>query len=308
MRDRLCFIGVSTSGSSIMGLFPRWAELLGLNAEVTGRDVPLGAPPERFRDVVEEIASTPTVRGALVTTHKVDIFEHAHDLFAEVDPFARLCGEVSCISKRDGALVAHAKDPITAGRTLEEMIGPDHWQRTGGQAACLGAGGAGIAIVLYLLGLEDPPERIVLTDVNERRIAAAQRAHAEAPSRSGVDHRLVSRPPDSDRIVSSLPSSSLVINATGMGKDRPGSPVTDAARFPHDGIAWDLNYRGELDFLRQARAQRKVRALAVHDGWRYFLHGWSEVIAEVFSVEITDDRFAAMASAAEELRISQSRN
>jgi shikimate dehydrogenase len=304
MRDRLCFIGVSTSGSSIMGLFPRWAELLGLNAEVAGRDIPLGAPPDRFRDVVEDIASTPTVRGALVTTHKVDVFEHAHDLFAEIDHFARLCGEVSCISKRDGALVAHAKDPITAGQTLEEMIRRDHWARTGGHAACLGVGGAGIAIVLYLLGLEDPPERIILTDVDERRIAAARRAHAGAQPRSVVDHRLVSRPADSDRIVSSLPPSSLVINATGMGKDRPGSPVTDEARFPSDGIAWDLNYRGELDFLRQARAQRKDRALAVHDGWRYFLHGWSEVIAEVFSVELNNERFAAMARVAGELRSS----
>jgi shikimate dehydrogenase len=301
MRDRLCFIGVSTSASSIMGVFPRWAKLLGLDAEVVGRDIPLGAPPECFRAVVEEIASTPRVRGALVTTHKVDVFEHARDLFAEVDHFARLCQEVSCISKRKSGLVALAKDPITAGRALQEMVGRDHWTRTGGEAACLGAGGAGIAIVLYLLGLDAPPPRIIVSDVDERRVAAAKRAHAGAPG-PALDYHVVSNPADGDRIVSSLTPSSLVVNATGMGKDRPGSPVTDAVLFPRDGIAWDLNYRGELDFLRQARAQQERRGLAVHDGWRYFLHGWSEVIAEVFSVEIDSERFAAMAGAAQDLR------
>ena len=29
-----------------------------------------------------------------------------------------------------------------------------------------------------------------------------------------------------------------------------------------------------------------ARALTVHDGWVYFIHGWTRVIAEVFDVEI----------------------
>ena len=39
-------------------------------------------------------------------------------------------------------------------------------------------------------------------------------------------------------------------------------------------------------FLEQARAQRSARRLQVEDGWTYFLHGWTQVIAEVFDVAI----------------------
>jgi len=83
-----------------------------------------------------------------------------------------------------------------------------------------------------------------------------------------------------------LPPASLVINATGMGKDLPGSPITDGGQFPVRGVAWELNYRGELRFLHQALAQREARHVRVEDGWLYFLHGWTQVIAEVLKVRI----------------------
>ena len=83
-----------------------------------------------------------------------------------------------------------------------------------------------------------------------------------------------------------LKPGSLVINATGLGKDAPGSPLTDAADFPERGIVWELNYRGDLVFLDQARAQSAAKNLTLVDGWTYFLHGWTQVIAEVFDVAI----------------------
>ena len=63
-------------------------------------------------------------------------------------------------------------------------------------------------------------------------------------------------------------------------------PLTDAARFPDRAIAWDLNYRGDLVFLDQARAQAEGQGLQIEDGWTYFIHGWTQVIAEVFDIEI----------------------
>jgi shikimate 5-dehydrogenase len=72
-----------------------------------------------------------------------------------------------------------------------------------------------------------------------------------------------------------------------MGKDTPGSPITDGAVFPEQALVWELNYRGELDFLHQARRQETTRRLIVEDGWRYFIHGWTTVIEEVFDVEMT---------------------
>ena len=95
------------------------------------------------------------------------------------------------------------------------------------------------------------------------------------------------------------PPGTVVINATGMGKDRPGSPITAAAQFPHNGVAWELNYRGELAFLQQALAQRETRQLTVADGWTAFLHGWTGVIAKVLDIDIdqvTFDRLAVIAA------------
>ena len=80
----------------------------------------------------------------------------------------------------------------------------------------------------------------------------------------------------------------MVVNATGLGKDRPGSPITDAAIFPRNGVAWEFNYRGDLVFLEQATAAKARAPLRVVDGWLYFIHGWTRVIAQVFDIEIPD--------------------
>src|SRR5687768_16778245 len=85
-RRTLEFIGVATGGSSIMRLFPVWAQVLGLDATIAGRDLPLGAPPERYRETIGRLAADESVAGALVTTHKAAVFDHARDQFAWLDP------------------------------------------------------------------------------------------------------------------------------------------------------------------------------------------------------------------------------
>jgi shikimate 5-dehydrogenase len=62
--------------------------------------------------------------------------------------------------------------------------------------------------------------------------------------------------------------------------------LSNAAVFPERAVVWDLNYRGDLIFLDQARAQESTRKLQIEDGWTYFIYGWTRVIAEVFHVEI----------------------
>ena len=109
-------------------------------------------------------------------------------------------------------------------------------------------------------------------------------------------------PAVNDALMAGLPEGSLVINATGMGKDTPGSPITDAGLFPRHGIAWEFNYRGELDFLHQALAPARARELRVEDGWLYFLHGWTQVVAQVLHVELTPELFGRLAQAAESVR------
>ena len=105
-----------------------------------------------------------------------------------------------------------------------------------------------------------------------------------------------------DRLVEQLPPASLVVNATGMGKDRPGSPVSDRVRFPDDGLVWEFNYRGPLDFLHQAQHQAGERRLRVEDGWRYFVHGWTQAVAEVFDVAMPADTVDELGRIAGEFR------
>lgn len=301
MSNRMLFIGVSTSGSSIFELFPTWAGILGIEASLEGHDIPLGAAPGAFREAVEEIAGDPHRLGALVTTHKVDVYEHAGGLFDELDANAHLCREVSCISKRGGGLVGHAKDPITAGRTLGEFLAPEHWA-SGAHALCLGAGGAGTAIAVHLVSGEHRPAELVVTDTDAARLETLRTALAELDDSAPVRLEHVGSAEESDALLERLPPGSLVVNGTGLGKDAPGSPISDGALFPERGIVWELNYRGDLRFLEQARRQQDERALELHDGWRYFLHGWSEVIAEVFYVELTPELFERLAEAAERQR------
>ena len=117
-----------------------------------------------------------------------------------------------------------------------------------------------------------------------------------------IDYVHNSDPKVNDEIMSQLPDGSIVINATGMGKDHPGSPLTDEGLFPKNGISWEFNYRGELDFLHQALRQAESRNLVVEDGWVYFLHGWSQVIAEVLHIDLSPELFKELDRTARSVR------
>jgi shikimate 5-dehydrogenase len=281
-RPTMYFIGVTSGGSSIMKIFPRWAEFLKLgDVRLQGIDCPLHAEPAVYRRIVEFIKSDRLSTGALVTTHKLDLFKACRDLFEIVEPAAEQFGEVSSISKHDGQLAAHAKDAITSGLAVDAVV--PRWND--GAALILGAGGASIALSAYLLD-QRKCSRVIVTDRNTDRLAEIKHIHDQMKPAVPVEYHLTPAATDADALMARLPVGSLVVNATGLGKDCPGSPITDAALFPKDGYAWDFNYRGELVFLDQARRQAKSRSLQVHDGWLYFLHGWTRVIAEVFHIDI----------------------
>ena len=297
---RMRFVGVSTASSSIMKVFPLWSNILGLDAELVGLDIPLDAPPSSYRDAVAAIQQDPACAGALVTTHKIALFDAARDMFDELDDFAASVGEISSIAVRDGKTLGAAKDPITAGLSLEEVLADDHFAQ-GAEVLCLGAGGAGTAIGWYLGQRTDPPARMTFVDVSGERLRHLREVLlAHAPE---VELRtLPAAEADVAALLAALPPRSLVVNATGLGKDRPGSPLPEAARFPERAVVWELNYRGSLEFLAQARRQQEDRELTVVDGWRYFIHGWSQVIAEVFDLRMEPALVARLAEAAESVR------
>jgi shikimate 5-dehydrogenase len=289
-KPTLYFIGVTTHQSSIMKVFPRWAEFLGLgDVAIRGMNFRWHDDPANYRKAVDFIRRDPRSLGALVTTHKIDLLNACRDQFDQLDPFAELMGEISSISKDDARLVGHAKDPITSGLALEAFLPPGHWERTGAEALVLGAGGSAIAITWHLLRKDldrQRPSRIVVTNRSEPRLDEIRRFHQRIGADIPVEYHYTPAPDLTDAILEQLPPDSLVANATGLGKDAPGSPLTDRAVWPRNGYAWDFNYRGDLLFLDQARRQQAERNLHIEDGWTYFVHGWTRVIAEVFHIDI----------------------
>jgi len=298
------FVGVTTAGSSIRKVFPEWADALGLPTRtLQGHDVALNSPPKTYRELVAAIRNDPQHWGALVTTHKMAVFDAAQDLFDDLDDLALTFGEVSSVSKRGDRLRGAAKDPVTAGLALQEFLPTDHFARTGAAALVLGSGGAGSALT-HQLGLRaDRPSTIICTALEESALDHQRRLHERAGISPDVMRYVVTAGPDEvDALVLALPRASLVVNATGMGKDVPGSPLTDAVRFPDQAVVWEFNYRGTLEFLHQARAQQEARDLVIEDGWRYFIHGWTQVIADVFDIDMPPETVTRLSEIAARLR------
>lgn len=299
------FIGVTTGSSSIRTVFPRWAEELGLGeVELVGIDLPLHAPVEQYRRVVRFLKEDPLSLGALVTTHKIDLYAAAQDLFDEVDPLALLMHEVSSLSKRGGGLRASAKDPISSGHALDAFLPTGYFAEEPTDLVIFGAGGSAIAIDWYLGRPErgaDVPDRVLVTNRSSPRLETLRDVHERSGAVTSLETVTSPSPEDNDRVLTAARSRSVVINATGLGKDAPGSPLSWNARFPSLAVVWDLNYRGDLVFLDQARAAQEADSLTVVDGWVYFIHGWTQVIADVFGVEIPTsgpgfDRLSEIAS------------
>ena len=300
------FIGVTTGKSSIMKVFPLWMKELGRpDIVIEGMDLKIHDDPENYRQVVAQIKYDPLSLGALVTTHKIDLLTAARDMFEYLDPYAQICGEVSSISKLNGRLEGHAKDPITSGLSLDAIIGPDYFGRTGGGVLCFGAGGSAIATILHLINKKnasDRPKRFVLINRSLGRLEAAKKMVESLKTNIKVEYIHNDNPAKNDEIMAGMPPYTIVINATGMGKDIPGSPITDKGMLPVNGIAWDFNYRGELDFMHQAERQTQDRNVRVEDGWLYFVHGWTQVVAQVLHVDLKSELFNSLEAVAATMR------
>lgn len=302
--DYMGFVGVTTASSSIMKVFPLWADILGLPTRtLVGHDLPMDADPAQYRAMVEQIRDDPHHRGALVTTHKMNVYAAASDLFDELDPFAVSCAEVSSIAKRGSTLSGRAKDPITVDLALRDFLPADHFARTGAEVVILGAGGSGTALSWALAEREDAPALITVTARTQDKLDHLREVHRQHGTPEGLLRYVVTETPEeADALVAAAPAGSVIANATGLGKDRPGSPLTDAVVFPEGAYVWEFNYRGSLEFLHQAETQEDDRALHVVDGWRYFIHGWSQVVADVFDLDLTPETVERLAEAAESVR------
>jgi shikimate dehydrogenase len=278
VRRRVWFVGVSTSGSSAIALFPGWCAALGIDAELVPVDL-----AKAYRQLVGDLGADQEAAGAVVTTHKVAMFETSADLFISRDRSVDLFEEISCVTAGGGGLGANTIDPASVARTLSEIL-----PRPVDEASALvfGAGGAGTAVSAALLTDRTSTWNVTLTDTVDSRLAQAERIFSALSVQDRATLVRAGGSEDNDDALSKAPPGSFVVNATGMGKDVPGSPLSGRVSFPNRALVWDLNYRGELTLLDQARTQARDRGLRVEDGRRLFVHGWAEGLRQIFGREV----------------------
>lgn len=303
------FVGVTTGQSSIRPVFEEWMQVLQrTDVRLVGIDLPLHADPSAYQRVVAFMREDPMSLGALVTTHKVQLYRACIEFFDQVDEAAATLHEVSSLSKRHGEFRASAKDPLTSAYALDAFVSKEHWSNFGSaEVVCLGAGGSALALASHFAKTDSDvtgPARIVVTNRSPDRPVDFRNAYASLGAGPELELVHATSAEVNDSLVNNAAAGSLIINATGLGKDAPGSPLTWDAQFPEHGFAWDFNYRGDLVFLQQAQAQQESRTLHVEDGWVYFLHGWTQVIAEVLDINIppSGPLFDELASVAKAVR------
>jgi len=288
MTTVFSFFGVTTRSSAIRRIFPLWMAELGIDSELVGLDFPVDAPAEHYRHAVERIKADPQSVGGLITTHKLNVLAASEDLFEGLDESARLLKETSCIHKDGDRLLGAALDDRTSLQGLDALVGADYWDGRR-ELVILGAGGASIALTLGLHRAAHAgrpvPARIAVTARSEARLYEMRELHERIGLTVPVEYLVAGTPEEADRVVGAAAPGSVIVNATGMGKDRPGSPVSGRAPYPRDTVVWDMNYRGELAFLADARAQGRGD-LRVVDGWDYFVYSWTMVVAVVYGIDI----------------------
>jgi shikimate dehydrogenase len=284
--SELAFVGLTTASSLVHEAMPLWRPIIGAPISLAGIDIAVGADHSTYTQALDDLRSNPNAVGAVVTTHKIALFRAAATRFAYLDSLALACREINAIRCTEDGLHGWARDPLSVGRVVDRI-----WPEDPGHVVCLGSGGTGVALARHLLTTR-----------------SAVRFECADTDRAAIDHlvHVVGRRVDVhvgdgpwDQLVTEAPRGSLIVNATGMGKDRPGSPVTDGVVFPDGAVVWELNYRGRREFLDQALRDSSRAERQVHDGWQLFCHGWAAALDAV--LDLADDgslgdRFANAAS------------
>ena len=170
-RPTLYFVGVSTASSAIHRVFAAWRPLLGLSRSTSSASTCPSAPnPAAYRRVVEHLRDDPLSRGALVTTHKLDLYSASRDLLRRGQRRRRAAargqraGGPGRLDRRPGA--GHHHQRLALRSIVERTAGRD--------VLVMGAGGAALALCDYFAHRAgaDAPGRVVVTDIAEQRLAA----------------------------------------------------------------------------------------------------------------------------------------
>lgn len=284
------FVGVTTRSSFVHNVFEGWASCLGASIILDPQDISLGAPPDVYRTTITALRNGyPTLRGALITSHKAAVFDSCADMFDCVSEDAARLGEVGMVYWSDDRFCAGANDVFSTQRVATELLlNSGNWLDGCRRAVILGAGGAGVALANTML--LDPELRCTEVIIVESNGSRADRISELVKAwDSKVPVSVIQSTGLADEVVKQSGVGSLIVNATGLGKDRPGSPVSRRVVFPEKSFIWEFNYRflqQEMPtFLETAREQESKRGLKIEDGWDYFIWGWLVVMSRVLAID-----------------------
>lgn len=295
MRRHIWFVGIRTAGSAAVRAFPAWMDVLGSDARLSCADLPLDSSADAYRELVRAFAASEDAIGAVITGHKARLFEHARDELDVVDEPAWACRELSVLYRRGVQVHGTAIEIDSTRQALATIAPAAHWRTTGGELLVLGAGGTAAALLAAIFtdgeGRRDGPRRVHLFDVVADRARQLSELVASWSPRTTVTAHPAT---DAGMVMAGLAPHSLIVNATGVGKDTPGSPVTLPAAWPRHAIFWEVNYRGELAMLGDAIAAAPERELRVHDGWSLFIAGWAEALGTMLGRAVSDQQRTAM--------------
>lgn len=297
----LAFLGVTTEQSSVHKTFGPWAECLGWPLSLEGHNLPVRAAAADYRQFIRYLrGQRGRIGGSLITAHKAAVFDAARDLFDEITPVAQKLGEVGMVYWRDDRLVGDANDAISTQHILRRLLATEAWAAGTRRALILGGGGAGVAVANTLASLENLAcQKITIAETNAQRCRDLEKRIPEWRAPVPIDVQQVGV--HSDDLVTLVGSGGLIANATGLGKDRPGSPISARCVFPANATVWEFNYRFAPQdvptFWQVAHAQVSSRCLVLEDGWDYFIWGWLVVMSSIVAVP-PEQYYQCFASAA----------
>ncbi len=213
----------------------------------------LDVAPEAFPAFLRTFRDGGFVGGNVTIPHK-------EAAFAGVDVLTSRAQKIGAVNTlffdADGRLTGDNTDAPGFIAHLDQSLGADWVERSGGTALVLGAGGAARAIVVGLLAR------------GVSRIHVANRTRARAEALVALDPDRVATLDWTD-LPAALPGTGLLVNTTALGMAGHGALALDLTPLPATACVADIVYVPlETPLLAAARA----RGLAAVDGLGMLLH------------------------------------
>jgi shikimate dehydrogenase len=243
---KACVIGwpIRHSRSPVIHRF--WLQELGIEGDYVIQPV----EPERAAVFLARFAESGYVGGNVTVPHK----ETAYAAVARREPAARAIGAVNTLWLEDGVLVGTNTDATGFLANLDQEA--PGWEKAGGTALVLGAGGAARAIVF------------ALTTRGFARIHVVNRTVARAAALAERFGPTV-LPAETEALPGLLAEADMLVNTTSLGMEGQPPLEIDLAPLKKAAIVNDLVY---VPLATPLLAAARARGLVAVDGLGMLLH------------------------------------